>query len=229
MKYLRGISFSLTTLVMYLGIPLLGWGITNLRGFFSVSPRLGYAVFVAFLSLATGYQAIYAPEGISGRKGDKSKRLQHQSVVSVLLILLLFGVLVFLPFADRNNICVIRENPPVRWSGLFFVAIGLIIIFWSGVTLGRMYSAEVTIQHDHELITSDLYRYIRHPRYLGALMLSLGLPLLFRSWIVSTLFLPFLIVILLRIRDEETVLSIEFGHDWEQYCKHSCRLIPFVY
>ena len=229
MKYLRGVSFSLTTLAMYLGIPVFGWGVTDLPGFFSASPRLGYAVFVAILSLATGYQAIYAPEGIRGRKGDKSKRLQRQSVVSALLILLLFRVLVFLPLADRNNICVIRDNQPVRWSGLFFIALGLIIIFWSGVTLGRMYSAEVTIQHNHELITRDLYRYIRHPRYLGALMLSLGLPLLFRSWIVLTLFIPFLIVILLRIRDEETVLSIEFGHDWEQYCKHSCRLIPFIY
>ena len=229
MKYLRGISFSLATLVMYLGISLLGWGITDLRGFFSIYPRLGYAVFVAVLSLATGYQAIDAPEGIRGRKGDKNKRLPRQSIVSVLIILLLFGVLIFLPFADRYSIGVLSDNQLVRWSDLILVALGLTTIFWSGVTLGKMYSAEVTIQHNHELITSEIYRYVRHPRYLGALMLSLGLPLLFRSWIVLTLFIPFLIVIVLRIRDEEAVLSIEFGRDWDQYCKHSCRLIPFVY
>jgi protein-S-isoprenylcysteine O-methyltransferase Ste14 len=105
----------------------------------------------------------------------------------------------------------------------------LSIIFWSGVTLGKMYSAEVTIQDNHELITSDLYQYVRHPRYLGALMLSLGLPLLFRSWIGLTFFIPFLFIIVLRIRDEEAVLLLEFGYDWEQYCKKTWRLIPFVY
>ena len=229
MKTLRGISFSLTTLVMYLGIPLLGWGVDDICGFFSSYPRLGYGLLIALLSLASGYQAIDAPEGIRGRKGDKNKRLRRQSIVSVLIILLLFGVLIFLPYADRYSIGVFSDNQLIRWSGLLLTALGLIIIFWSGVTLGRMYSAEVTIQQNHELITSDLYRYIRHPRYLGALMLSLGLPLLFRSWIVLPVFFPFLIVILLRIKDEEAVLSAEFGVDWEQYCKHSSRLIPFVY
>ena len=229
MKYLRGISFSLTTLLLYLGIPLLGWGANDLCGFFSIYPRLGYAVLVSGLSLAAGYQAIDAPEGIRGRKGDRGKRLPRQSIVSVLIIILLFGVLVFLPSADRHGIGVMSDCQPVRWSGLALIALGFTFIFWSGVTLGRMYSAEVTIQQNHELITSDLYHNIRHPRYLGAIMLSLGLPLLFRSWIVLTLFIPFLIVMLLRIRDEEAVLSTEFGHDWEQYCKHSWRLIPFVY
>ena len=229
MKTLRGISFSLTTLVMYLGIPLLGWGVDDICGFFSSYPRLGYGLLIALLSLASGYHAIDAPEGIRGRTVDKNKRLRRQSIVSVLIILLLFGVLIFLPYADRYSIGVFSDNQLIRWSGLLLTALGLIIIFWSGVTLGRMYSAEVTIQQNHELITSDLYRYIRHPRYLGALMLSLGLPLLFRSWIVLPVFFPFLIVILLRIKDEEAVLSAEFGVDWEQYCKHSSRLIPFVY
>ena len=214
---------------MYLGIPLLGWGVNDLCGFFSIYPRLGYAVLVFALSLAAGYQAIDAPEGIRGRQGDKGKRLRRQSIVTALIIILLFGVLFFLPLADRHSIGVMSYGQPVRWSGLALIALGFALIFWSGVKLGRMYSAEVTIQQNHELITSDLFQYIRHPRYLGAIMLSLGLPLLFRSWIVLTLFIPFLIVMLLRIRDEEAVLSEEFGHDWEQYSKHSWRLIPFVY
>ncbi|MEA3440016.1 MAG: isoprenylcysteine carboxylmethyltransferase family protein, partial [Chloroflexota bacterium] len=208
MKYLRGISYSLITLVMFLGIPLLGWGANDLCGFFSIYPRLGYAVFVSCLSLAAGYQAIDAPEGIRGRKGDKGKRLLRQSIVSVLIIILLFGVLAFLPSADRHSIGVMCDCQSVRWLGIALIALGFTFIFWSGITLGRMYSAEVTIQQNHELITSDLYQHIRHPRYLGAIILSLGLPLLFRSWIVLTLFIPFLVVMLFRIRDEEAVLSV---------------------
>ncbi len=229
MKYLRGVAFSLTTLVMYIGVPLVGWGANDLRGFFSIYPRLGYAVLVTALSLAAGYQAIDASEGIRGSRGYEGKLLRRQSIVGIMMILLLYGVLVFLPFADRRSIGVMSDCQPVRWSGLALIGLGFTLIFWSGVTLGRMYSAEVTIQQNHELIISGIYRYVRHPRYLGAIILGLGLSLLFRSWIVLALFTPFLIVILSRIRDEEAVLLEEFGQDWEQYCKHSWRLIPFLY
>jgi len=214
---------------MYIGVPLVGWGANDLRGFFSIYPRLGYAVLVTALSLAAGYQAIDAPEGIRGSRGYEGKLLRRQSIVGIMMILLLYGVLVFLPFADRRSIGVMSDCQPVRWSGLALIGLGFTLIFWSGVTLGRMYSAEVTIQQNHELITSGIYRYVRHPRYLGAIILGLGLSLLFRSWIVLALFIPFLIVILSRIRDEEAVLLEEFGQDWEQYCKHSWRLIPFLY
>ena len=81
MKFLRAIGSFITTLVVYLGLPLLGWGINDLPTFFSSYPRLGYAVLLIFLALAVGCQAINAPEGFRGSRGDKSKRLHRQSIV----------------------------------------------------------------------------------------------------------------------------------------------------
>ena len=93
----------------------------------------------------------------------------------------------------------------------------------------RLYSPEVTIQQNHQLITHGPYRHIRHPRYLGVLLLTLGLPLTFRSW-VGVLMCPAVVaVILLRIRDEETLMQREFGQEWEAYCERSWLLIPWVY
>jgi protein-S-isoprenylcysteine O-methyltransferase Ste14 len=104
-----------------------------------------------------------------------------------------------------------------------------VIVFWSGIALGRLYSAEVTIQKDHQLITDGPYRYIRHPRYAGGIIYALGFALLFRSWIGFAALILALGVFMLRIRDEEALMQAEFGQEWEAYCKRSWRLIPFIY
>jgi protein-S-isoprenylcysteine O-methyltransferase Ste14 len=92
-----------------------------------------------------------------------------------------------------------------------------------------MYSADVTIQDQHRLVTDGPYRYIRHPRYVGAILLGFGAALVFRSWIGVALSLIFIGVILFRIRDEEALMHKEFAKAWEHYCERSWRLVPFVY
>jgi protein-S-isoprenylcysteine O-methyltransferase Ste14 len=229
MKVLRGIGFFLSTLAIYLGVPLLGWGIDDLGGFFSISQRSGYAVLIIAFGLAVGYQAIDAPEGIRGSQGQAGKRVRRQSIVRVVVVLLMYGAFIFLPLADRRSLGVMRDSQVVRWSGLVLFGFGCALIFWSGVALGRMYSAEVTIQKNHHLITTGLYRYLRHPRYLGVIVFAIGLSLLFRSWAGLAVSVPLLIVLLLRIRDEDALMHEEFGQEWETYCKQSWRLIPFLY
>jgi protein-S-isoprenylcysteine O-methyltransferase Ste14 len=100
---------------------------------------------------------------------------------------------------------------------------------WSRAALGRMYSGEITIQQSHHLITTGLYRYIRHPLYLGMTSSVLGLSFLFRSWIGLAVMIPILVGLLLRMKDEEAMLHKEFGREWETYCKQSWRLIPYLY
>lgn len=98
-------------------------------------------------------------------------------------VLLLFGALAFLPFADRRSIGVIIGRQLTRWLGLVLFRLGMGLVFWSGLALGKLYSPEVTIQKNHQLITGGLYQYVRHPRYLGAQLLAVGLSFVFRSWI----------------------------------------------
>ncbi|MBE9524456.1 MAG: isoprenylcysteine carboxylmethyltransferase family protein [Chloroflexi bacterium] len=229
MKYLRAVGSIIITLLVYLLLPLLGWGINDLPSFFSSYPRFGYAVLIILFALAVGYQAIDTPEGFRGSRGEESKRLHRQSIVAAMLIIILFGALFFLPLADRYGVGVMIGGQAVRWPGLSLAGFGLALIFWSGVALGKLYSAEVTIQKNHQLITTGLYRYIRHPRYLGVIFAALGLSLLFRSWIGLVVSIPLLGVLLSRIKDEEAVLYEEFGLEWETYRKQSWRLIPYLY
>jgi protein-S-isoprenylcysteine O-methyltransferase Ste14 len=207
----------------------LGWGLDDLSGFFALTPRAAYALLIMILGFVAGYQAIGAPEGLRGGKGIEGKLVRRQRIVKVVVILLMYAALVFLPFADRRNIAVMDVTEAVRWADLVAAGLGFALIFWSGIALGRFYSADVTIQQDHRLITVGLYRYIRHPRYLGTLLVAIGLSCLFRSWIGLATSILFLGVLLFRINDEETLMQVEFGSDWEAYCQRSWRMIPYLY
>jgi protein-S-isoprenylcysteine O-methyltransferase Ste14 len=229
MRILRGIGFVCTTILIYLGLPLLGWGLEDLRGFLSLAPRAAYALLVAVLALAVGTVGMDSPQSIRGSKGQRGKTIARQSIVRLVLVLALFGALPFLPFADRRGMGVLPENPAVRWAGVILFALSSALILASSVALGRLYSPEVTIQSNHQLITSGPYHYVRHPRYLGAVLLTLGLPLAFRSWLGLVLAPVVVLIIMLRIRDEEALMDKEFGQEWEAYRRQTWRLIPWVY
>jgi protein-S-isoprenylcysteine O-methyltransferase Ste14 len=229
MKLLRSILFCLSTLLLYLGLPLLGWGLDDLGGFFSLTSRVGYALAVGLFGVAVGVQAFPGTEGIRGGKGEEAKLNRRESVVRIVLILVLYLAITFIPFADRRGIGVIIEGSMVRWLGVTLCVLGYAFIFWSGLALGRQYSAEVTIQKDHRLITSGPYQWIRHPRYLGVVALAVGLSLAFRSWI-GLIAAPLILgALLVRIRDEEVLLHREFGKEWETYVQQSWRLLPGIF
>lgn len=229
MKLVRAATFFIATLLIYLGVTLLGWGLDDLAGYFSLPPRLWYAVTVGMFSLAVGIQAYGSTAGIRGGKGEDSKFVFRQRVVRIGLVLSLYIALFFIPFCDRRGIAVFDDGGIVRWLGVGLSAVGYTLVFWSGLALGKQYSADVTIQSGHQLITGSIYHFIRHPRYLGVMALSVGISCVFRSWLGLAASVLFPAVILFRIRDEEAVMLKEFGAEWDAYCKCSWRLIPYIY
>jgi protein-S-isoprenylcysteine O-methyltransferase Ste14 len=87
----------------------------------------------------------------------------------------------------------------------------------------------VAIQPGHTLVTSGVYRFIRHPSYLGLLVNSLGWALAFRSGVgvlLTALLIPPLVA---RIRAEERLLRWQFGDEYDVYCRQTSRLVPGVY
>jgi protein-S-isoprenylcysteine O-methyltransferase Ste14 len=229
MKYLRAVRYLFGTLVIYLIPVLLGWGLGDLSGFFASAPRTGYAAVTVLLGVGVVYQVLTVPGGLSRGKDEAGQRVTRQTVVKVVVILAMYGGLFFLPFADRRDLGVWVGGEALRWVGLLGVGLGLGLVLWSGIALGRFYSPDVTLQKDHRLITTGLYGVLRHPRYLGVLLATLGLALLFRSWVGLLAFIPVLGIIFFRIHDEEALLHQTFGTEWETYCQCSWRLLPYIY
>ncbi len=117
---------------------------------------------------------------------------------------------------------------------LFIVGLGMILL--GGVirlvaiaTLKSNFSGALRIREGHTLVKTGIYKWVRHPAYLGAIVLFLGIPVMLSSllgFLVMLLLVPYL---LHRTKLEEKMLIERFGAEYEDYIKHSKRLIPFVY
>jgi protein-S-isoprenylcysteine O-methyltransferase Ste14 len=228
-RILRAASTFLSVLLIYQGICVLGWGLDDFAGYYALGPRLAYALVVAAFGVAGAVQAYGSIAGIRGARGVKGKRVERQTVVSVAMVLGMYASFAFLPYADRREIATISLALPLRWVGVLLACVGYVLVLWSGIALGSMYSKEVTIQEGHRLVTTGLCGVLRHPRYLGVLCLSVGLTLLYRSWIGVAMTLVLVIVLLRRIGDEEQMLRLEFAEVWDRYVRRTWRLIPGAY
>jgi protein-S-isoprenylcysteine O-methyltransferase Ste14 len=113
--------------------------------------------------------------------------------------------------------------------GLALIVIGFTILLVAQVTLRRYYSSTLVIREDHQLITHGIYRFIRHPIYLGNIMFFIGVPV-YVSSLYGLLIMSALIPIFLnRIRIEERMLTEEFGDAYRTYKEATSKLIPFIY
>lgn len=114
-------------------------------------------------------------------------------------------------------------------AGVVSVVIGLVLAVGGAVTLRTNYSSTLVIRESHELVDRGLYRVVRHPIYLGALLVVLGLPLGTSSWIALPPMLLLIPLVLYRIRIEERLLLEEFGEEYRSYMRRTRRLVPFLY
>lgn len=79
------------------------------------------------------------------------------------------------------------------------------------------------------LVTSGLYRYIRHPMYSSLLFLGWGMFFKSPSVIDGGLALLCMLFLIATARVEERENLDYFGETYAAYMRHSKRFIPFVY
>jgi protein-S-isoprenylcysteine O-methyltransferase Ste14 len=212
-------------LIIFSGLPFIGWGLNDINGFIHNPFRLTYIIMMAVLSVLV---VIFVPE--EGRSRGEGKKLVKRQKISLLFLQILPPLIILLsPFFDHRGIAVFRESSSIRFIGLILSFSGFIIMNWSVMVLGRQFSVDVTIQEDHKLVTNGPYKYIRHPRYSGIVVFFSGISLIFLSWISLAIVLLLIFVLLWRISDEEKLMQQEFGKGWEKYKKRTFSLIPFIY
>ncbi len=113
--------------------------------------------------------------------------------------------------------------------GLVFCVVGLTTALVAVGTLKRSYASTLVIREDHQLITHGIYRFTRHPVYLGVIIVVMGVPM-YASSLYGFLTMSVLIPLFLnRIRIEERVLTEEFGDAYRMYRETTSKLIPFIY
>ena len=139
-----------------------------------------------------------------------------------------------------TSVGVLAKFMDIRWLfspdyyisslGLLLIIAGLIIRWSAVLTLKKYFTVDVAIMDDHKLIRSGLFKYIRHPAYLGVLIAVLGLGVTMVNWLsIIIILVPHTIIILLRIKEEEMALESRFGQDYENYRMNTKYLIPSIY
>ncbi|MFC9446874.1 methyltransferase family protein [Bacillus cereus] len=114
--------------------------------------------------------------------------------------------------------------------GVIIGIIGVWIRFSSMKILGRFYSRNVGMQGGHKLIQEGLYKYVRHPGYLGTFLTFLGFAISSSSFIAIMInVILFFLVYSYRIKIEERILVTLFGEQYKQYQSKTWRIIPFLY
>ena len=114
--------------------------------------------------------------------------------------------------------------------GIIVIWAGLVLRFWSIQTLGKFFRTTVMIQKGHRVVKSGPYRYVRHPSYIGLLLVTLGVAIGMGNWI-GLILMVLIVFIALRKRIilEEKVLQKSLGGEYQSYIKNTKKLIPFIY
>ncbi|MBC9702738.1 MAG: isoprenylcysteine carboxylmethyltransferase family protein [Leuconostoc sp.] len=90
-------------------------------------------------------------------------------------------------------------------------------------------SRTVMVEEEQKVINTGLYGLVRHPMYSATIILFLTMPLVLGSLIAFLVFLPYPIMIIKRLKNEEQVLSKELTGYTEYQKKVRYRLIPYIW
>jgi protein-S-isoprenylcysteine O-methyltransferase Ste14 len=145
------------------------------------------------------------------------------------ILLAIVFIVAWLPvILDFGRLLVLGDW--LTWAGVAIMISGIIFRRYAISVLGKFFTATVQIKNGHELIRAGPYRYIRHPSYLGILIIALGLGIALANWIslLICVVLP-LIGIIRRINVEEKELESHFGQQYQDYRKSTWRIVPHIY
>ena len=114
--------------------------------------------------------------------------------------------------------------------GILIGGTGMAIRVIGKKTLGKFFTVRVQLQEDHRIVDRGIYARLRHPLYLGFILVWMGPPLLLGSpigFLFTTV--PLAAVVLARIPREEALLTEAFGDGYRDYMRRTKRLIPGVW
>jgi protein-S-isoprenylcysteine O-methyltransferase Ste14 len=153
-----------------------------------------------------------------GREHRYNHLIQFGSLIMFLIVWSLDSF-VFNFFEEFTRLAVL----PMR-LGLFLLTL-LVALY----LLKTSHDAVINAKESKSLVTSGPYAYVRHPMYLGPLLIYLSLIFLTMSLIS---FIPLIVILFLYnilVTDEEKDLERILGQEYLNYKKRVARWIPKIY
>ncbi|HJT92723.1 MAG TPA: isoprenylcysteine carboxylmethyltransferase family protein [Mycobacterium sp.] len=186
------------------------------------------AVFAATSFGPSVYWALRRPDILRRRmrSGPTAETRTVQKVATVGIIAMVIAVLVVSALDHRFGWSQVPT--PVVIAGDVLVAIGLGMSMLV-VAQNNYAAATITVEAEQPVVDTGLYGLVRHPMYVGALIMMVGMPLALDSYWGLVTLVPGVAALVLRIVDEEKMLRQDLAgyNDYTQ--KVHYRLVPGVW
>ena len=168
---------------------------------------------------------IWAPDTLSRRLRSKEERVKQKGVVA------LSGLLFVASFILAGLDFRFGWSSLPHWvvwtsSIVFLLSYGM---YAEVMRENEWLSRSIEVMEGQKVVSTGLYGIVRHPMYTATILMFLAMPLMMGSWWAFLVMIPYVLAIVTRIKDEETLLTKELEGYQEYKEKVRWRLIPYIW
>ncbi len=172
----------------------------------------------------------YARQGSQARSLERGEYDRGSTTLVSAAFLVSALALLAAPFLNHFHEGCLPGWAGVGWVGVGLMGLSLLLRLWANTTLGGFYTRTLRVADGQPIVQSGPYRVIRHPGYLGVILMWLGGGLAVMNWLATLAVLVSLLPAYhYRIGVEEAMLAAAQGEAYRAYQTHTWRLIPFIY
>jgi protein-S-isoprenylcysteine O-methyltransferase Ste14 len=189
-------------------------------------------VFIGVFTVATIIPSIYLartnPAALRRRMrgGPLAEGRAIQKIVIIGAFLDLFAMVVLSVFDHRMGWSSVPAWLCLLGDVLIAAGIGFAMLV---IVQNNYAAATVTVETGQSVASRGLYTFVRHPMYVGNVIMMVGIPLALGSYWGLLLVIPGVLVLVSRILDEEKMLTQELGGYREYTQRVRYRLLPYVW
>lgn len=186
------------------------------------------AVFTATTIGPTIYVARTNPAALQ-RRMRAGPRAETRTAQKIIITGSFADLLVMMAFSAFDHRMGWSHTPVwVCLLGDVLVAAGLGIAMLVVIQNGYA-AATVTVETGQRVVADGVYKFVRHPMYVGNVIMMLGIPLALGSYWGLLFVIPGVVVLVFRILDEEKLLAQELAGYREYAQRVRYRLVPNVW
>jgi len=166
-------------------------------------------------------------------KGEKGKIIElklYSLVGFILYVLVGMTLIVILASIDYYYSFSLFDYNLGYSIGFILFILGIVLQGVAEATLGKYYLPSIGTIEGQKIIKNGIYKYIRHPGYLGEILIFFGLGFVTYSLLgILGAFIVSLMVYFGEVIPEEKYMLEKFGKEYEEYMKETFRFIPYIF